>query len=110
MADHYVVVVEGNIVRAIERHRSAPPRPIPATPLEVSSELAANHRANGCIDGRYYFDDPQRARTFASLCLEFTRARVEKLLAAIERLPAGVAEYRADEETGGGRDPDPAAA
>ncbi len=97
MPEYYAVVVERNLVRAIERLEAPAPRPVPATPLEVSSELAANHRANGCIDGRYYFDDPQRARTFAALCLEFTKALVERRLRAVEGLPAGVAEYRADD-------------
>lgn len=96
MADAYVVVVEHNLVRAIER--CAAPGPIPATPLEVSTQLADNHRAHGSIDGRYLFTDTQAAKIFASLCLEFTRAVAEKRLAAIDALAVGVAEYRADEQ------------
>lgn len=92
-----MVVVEHNLVRAIERC-APPPGPIPATPLEVSTQLAANNRAHGCIDGRYCFTDTQAAKIFASLCLEFTKALAEKRLAAVNALAVGVAEYRADGE------------
>jgi hypothetical protein len=98
MTDVYVVVVESNVVSAIERLTGPAPVPIPKTPLEVGTQLAENNRANGCIDGRYYFDDTQRARTFAALCLEFTRALVEKRLAVINSLPVGGIEYRADDD------------
>lgn len=104
MADVYVVVVEHNLVRAIERC-APPPGPIPATPLEVSTQLAANNRAHGCLDGRYLFTDTQAAKIFAALCLEFTRAVAEKRLAAVNALAVGVAEYRADEERADGTDP-----
>lgn len=93
----YVVVVEHNLVRAIEPAQ-APAEPIPATPLEVSTQLATNNRDHGCIDGVYYFTDTQSARIFASLCLEFVKALAEKRLAAVNALPAGKGEYRADEE------------
>ncbi len=96
MADVHVVIVEHNLVRTIER--SAPPaEPVPATPLEVSTQLATNHRAHGSLDGRYYFTDTQAAKIFASLCLEFVKAMADKRLAAINALAVGVAEYRADE-------------
>lgn len=101
MPDTYVVVVKGNVVCAIERCTAPSPEPIPKTPLEVGTQLATNNRVNGCIDGRYYFDDTQRAKIFASLCLEFTKALVEKRLAAIDALPVGSAEYRADAESHG---------
>ena len=98
MTDVYVVVVSHNIVCAIERTTGPAPAPIPKTPLEVGTQLADNNRTNGCIDGRYYFDDTQRAKIFASLCLEFTKALVEKRLATINSLPVGSAEYRAHDE------------
>lgn len=97
MPDAYVVVVRHNVVCAIERAQPEPGVRIPATPLEVSTQLAANFRDLGCIDGRYHFDDPQRARIFASLCLEFTKALVEKRLEAVERLRSDHMEYRADD-------------
>jgi hypothetical protein len=98
MPETYVVVVRHNLVCAIEPAREPPPEGIPATPLEVSSQLAANHLANGCIDGSYYFTDTMHARTFAELCLEFTKALVEKRLAAVNALPVGAPLYRADSE------------
>ena len=101
MTDTYVVVVKHNVVVAIERLPDPSPGPILKTPLEAGTQVAENNRANGCIDGRYYFDDTQRARIFASLCLEFTRALVERRLAVINSLPAGSAEYRADDERDG---------
>jgi hypothetical protein len=103
MADIYIVVVRNNVVSAIERSTETPPEPVPKTPLEVGTQLATNNRVNGCIDGRYYFDDTQRAKIFASLCLEFTKALVDKRLAAINALPVGCAEYRADDERNANR-------
>jgi hypothetical protein len=97
MPEVYVVVVEHNLVSAIER-TEPPPEPIPATPLEVSTQLAANHRTNGCLDGRYYFTNTQAARTFAALCLTFVKALAEKRLAAVDSLAVGTAHYRADED------------
>ncbi len=98
MTQIFIVVVERNIVTAIERTTDVPAEPIPRTPLEVSTQLANNNRTNGCIDGRYYFDDSQRARIFAELCLEYTRAVVEKRLSAINKLPVEFSGYRADED------------
>ncbi|HYC38684.1 MAG TPA: hypothetical protein VEC19_19810 [Usitatibacter sp.] len=101
MSEAWVVVVEHNLVQAIERC-AMPPEAIPATPLEVSSQLARNNRENGCLDGRYYFADSQPAKVFASLCLEFTRALADKRIAAIEALPVGEAAFRGDEREPGG--------
>ena len=101
MTDTYVVVVKHNVVVAIERQPDPLPGPILKTPLEAGTQVAENNRANGCIDGRYHFDDTQRARIFASLCLEFTKALVEKRLAAIDALPVGTVDYRADDERDG---------
>jgi hypothetical protein len=109
MSDFYVVVVEKNIVQAIERSTLPPAEPVPRTPLEVSAQLAANNRLHGCIDGRYYFEDSQRARIFAELCLEYTRALVEKRLAVINKLPVGFAEFRADDGSTAHHNTDPSA-
>ncbi len=98
MADFYTVVVEGNLVSAIERASAPGAGPLARTPLEAGTQLAENNRRRGSIDGRYCFDDAQRARVFAQLCLEFTRALAERRLAALGRLPAGRAEYRAGDE------------
>lgn len=98
MADTYIVVVEHNLVRAIEHSTEALPLPIPKTPLEVATQLATNNRLHGCIDGRYLFDNTQAAKIFAELCLEFIRALVDKRLAAVKAIPVGSAAYRADDD------------
>jgi hypothetical protein len=91
MACVYVVVVEHNIVTALEQVTDGTDTPVAQTKLEIGTQLAENNRINGCIDGRYCFDNPQRARIFAILCLEFTRALVDKRLEAVKALPTGAA-------------------
>ncbi len=88
-ATAYVVTVRHNLVVAIARVADAAAVPIPPTKLEVATQLAENFRANGCIDGRYHFANAQRARVFATLCLEFTQAQLERRLAAVRKLAAG---------------------
>ena len=90
-----MVAVRHNLVCAIERAEPPAGVEVTRTPLEVSTQLAENNRAHGCIDGRYWLADAQAARIFATLCLEFTRGVAEKRLAAIEKLPAGRSEYDA---------------
>ena len=85
----HVVVVEGNLVVAIARADGDAPIPVPPTKLEIATQLADNYRTNGCIDGRYHFANAQRARVFATLCLEFTQALVERRLATIKALAVG---------------------
>lgn len=92
MTEHKVfcVVVEHNVVQAIERHDGvADGIDIPQTNLEAGTRLARNHRENGCIDGRYYFDRAERARVFALLCLEFMKGLVQKRIEALEKLAPG---------------------
>jgi hypothetical protein len=101
MTTLYAVVVRNNIVAALEQVPAGTDTPVPQTKLEIGTQLAENYRVNGCIDGRYLFEDAQRARIFAVLCLEFTRALVEKRLEAVRSLATG-AEYRAPENPGGG--------
>ena len=93
MGTIFVVVVEHNIVTALEPVREGTLAPVPQTKLEIGAQLAENNRVNGCIDGRYYFDNAQRARIFAVLCLEFTRALVDKRLESVKGLATG-ATYR----------------
>ena len=94
MAATYVVVVEHNLVSVLEAVADGVDVAVPQTKLEIGTQLARNNRDNGCIDGRYYFDNAQRARIFAVLCLEFTRALVDRRLEAVKALATG-AEYRA---------------
>ena len=93
----WVVVVRHNLVCSIARAGADDAARVAASPLEVSTRLADNHRANGCIDGRYCVADAQSARIFATLCLEFTRALAEKRLAMVEKLPAGNSRYEASD-------------
>ena len=74
----YRVVVRHNIVVAIDTLAPSPDIDIAASPLEVSSRMAANHQANGCLDGEYFFDEPETARQFAMLGLDFIQRMVEK--------------------------------
>lgn len=93
MTDTYVVVVEHNLVTAVHKLHEDTAVAAPETRLEIGTELANNYRRRGCIDGRYHFGNAQRARIFATLCLEFTKALVDKRLEAIKRLNAD-GEYR----------------
>ena len=77
----FEVTVRHNVVQSIRRVARSTELHVPATRLEVSSELAANHQRNGCIDGCYRFEDAEQARSFALLALDF----VTRLLAARER-------------------------
>ena len=85
----YVVVVENNLVVTVARIDDGVAPPVPPTRLESATQLAENHRNNGCIDGRYHFSNAQRARVFATLCLEFTQALIERRLATIKALAVG---------------------
>lgn len=87
----FVVTVEHNLVSAIMRAPGASAGAIPETTLEVGTELAANYRRNGCLDGEYRFRNAQRSRIFATLCLEFMQALTERRLATVKAL-------RSDEE------------
>jgi hypothetical protein len=104
LADTYVVVVESNLVAAIERAPRDPANPPPGTTLEVGTALAQRYRDSGCIDGRYAFEDASGARTFSVLCLLFTKGLAEKRLAAVEALPAAFESYRPEDRLPGGRD------
>ena len=88
MTNVYVVIVEHNVVTAVRKETDAAGIVIPPTKLEVGTQLADNYKAFGCIDGRYYFENAQRARIFAELCLEFTKALVERRLDAVRALKA----------------------
>jgi hypothetical protein len=82
------------MVTALERVAESANTSIPQTKLEIGTRLAENYRVNGCIDGEYCFDNAQRAKIFATLCLEFTRALVDKRIDVVKALAIG-AEYNA---------------
>ena len=92
----YEVVVRHNAVQAIRRTPRTPDIHIPESNLEVTSELARNHQRHGCIDGCYRFHEPERARSFAVLALDFVKRLLEKRIEQIEALDTG-AEFAAPE-------------
>ena len=92
----YEVVVRHNAVQAIRRVPRAPDMHVPESNLEVTAELARNHQRYGCIDGCYRFDEPERARSFAVLALDFVKRILEKRIEQIEALDTG-AEFEAHE-------------
>ena len=92
----FEVVVRHNAVQAIRRVPREPDMHVPGSNLEVTSELARNHQRHGCIDGRYRFDEPERARSFAVLALDFVKRMLEKRIEQIEALDTG-AEFEAPE-------------
>jgi hypothetical protein len=96
----HVVSVENNLVVAIARSDETPFAAIPSSKLEIGTQLAQNYRLHGCIDGQYRFHSAQRARVFATLCLEFVQALIERRLAAIRSLAVDE-EFRADGGPGG---------
>ena len=92
----FEVIVHHNAVQAIRRAPRAPGMDVPESNLEVTSELARNHRLHGCVDGCYRFGDPERARSFAVLALDFVKRMLEKRIEQIESLDTG-AEFEAPE-------------
>ena len=85
----FEVIVRHNTVQAIRRTLRAPGMHVPDSNLEVTSELARNHQLHGCIDGCYRFDEPERARSFAVLALDFVKRMIEKRIEQIESLDTG---------------------
>lgn len=104
MAERYVVVVESNLVAAIERAPCDPADPRPGSSLEIGTALAERYRAFGSIDGRYLFEDASGARLFSLLCLQFTKAIAERRLAAVEALPTAFDSYHPEDRLRSGQD------
>jgi hypothetical protein len=80
----FVVRVRHNLVCEVRPVEDASAIDIPATKLDVSAQLAASHRAKGCIDGDYHFEDCATARRFAFLCQDFVRKLVERTVTELE--------------------------
>lgn len=79
----YRVVVRSNLVISVEPAAAAPGVDVAATPLEVSSLLARNHQARGCLDGVYFVPDAEMARQVAALSLDFVAKLIEKSIASL---------------------------
>ncbi len=80
----FLVLVRHNLVCEVRLVEDASGIEIPATKLDVSAQLAASHRAQGCIDGDYYFENSATARRFAFLCQDFIRKLVERTVTELE--------------------------
>ena len=78
------VTVRHNLVCAVERVPAEAHIVVPDSRLEVSTQLARNHQENGCLDGEYYFSDPEQAKTFSLLCLDFARKLTERATTSLE--------------------------
>jgi len=79
------VTVRHNLVCAVERVPADDNVVIPESKLAVSTQLARNHQENGCLDGEYYFSDPEQAKTFAVLCLDFAKKLTERAIDELEK-------------------------
>ncbi len=93
----YVVVVESNLVVAIEPASAEDERGPCGSPLEIGTTLSERYRRSGLIDGRYRFENASGARVFATLCLQFTQALAQQRLSAIEKLPPAFDSYLAED-------------
>lgn len=80
------VRVRHNVVCALDAVPARPDLVVPETKLEVSTQLARNHQAGGCIDGDYHFADVDTAKYFAVLCQDFVKRLVDKTAAELEKL------------------------
>jgi hypothetical protein len=79
------VTVKHNLVCAVERVPPDAGIEIPDSKLEVSTQVARNHQANGCLDGQYYFSDAEQAKNFSLLCLDFVNKLVERAIKTLEK-------------------------
>ena len=91
----FEVTVRHNLVQSIHRAPRTPDMHVPASRLEVSTELATNHQRNQCIDGVYRFEDAEQARSFSVLALDFVNRIIERRLQTIQAPDSG-AEFDAD--------------
>jgi len=76
----YRVVIEHNVVRAIEIVEGLEGVETADTPLDASTLLSTNYQAHGRLDGHYDFDDLGTAKEFAYLCLDFVRRLIDQTI------------------------------
>ena len=83
----YRVVVRKNLIEEIRHQRLlAEDQQLLRTNLEAGTSLAQNFQQFGCIDSDYFFDDSERAKIFASMCLDFMKKLIDSRKASIDRL------------------------
>ena len=81
----YRVIVTDNLVCTLDRVEPSAEIETARDELDVSTRLSRNNLETGRLDGRYYFDDPEQARQFAILCLDFVKRLAERSIEAMER-------------------------
>ena len=87
---YFIVIVQHNLVEQIQRRDSLSNQQVVLqTNLEASALLTDNFRVNQCIDGEYCFDDAERAKSFASVCMDFMKKLVLNRLERIDKLNSG---------------------
>ncbi len=76
-----------NLVEEIRHQQSlSETQSLLKTNLEAGTLLSQTFRQTGCIDGEYCFDDSERAKLFASVCMDFIAKLIESRSTRIERL------------------------
>lgn len=87
---YYIVNVHHNLVEQIKcQDDLSDQQTLLKTNLDAGTLLSENFQANECIDGEYCFDDAERAKTFASVCMDFTRKLLQSRLDRIDMLNSG---------------------
>ncbi len=87
---YFKVVIRHNLIEQIQCQESLnESQLVLATNLEASQLLAENFQVNHCIDGDYCFDDAERAKTFASVSMDFTMRLLQSRVEKIDRLNCG---------------------
>ncbi len=87
---YFNVVVRHNLVEQIQRLDNLNGnQTVLKSNLEAGTLLSENFQANDCIDGEYCFDDAERAKSFASVCMDFTKKLLQSRLDRIDRLNSG---------------------
>ena len=84
---YYRVAVRHNLVEEI-RHQShlSDNQSLLKSNLEAGTLLSQNFRETGCVDGEYFFDDSERAKLFASVCMDFVAKLIGKRISQIDQL------------------------
>lgn len=92
----YRVEVRHNIVVAIRRSAEGADEALASDdPLAVSTLLAQNNLANGCLDGDYYFVSFYAAQRFSELCLDYVKNLCERSVDAVTKAPSdGAQDWR----------------
>ncbi len=87
---YFNVVVRHNLVEEIRRmEHLSDNQSVLKTNLDAGTLLAENFQANQCVDGEYFFDDAERAKSFASVCMDFTMKLLQARLGQIDKLNSG---------------------